>query len=287
MRTCPPPLAHPSPPHFRLPPGACDTHCHVFGPAARFPFAADRAYTPEDAPKERLAALHGMLGVSRTVFVQASCHGFDNAAMLDAIAADPERCRGVALLPMDCPDDEIARLHAAGIRGARFNFMSRISPLPALQQIDALIARIAPFGWHVVLHFDPHLVHELAPWLAALPVPFVIDHMGRLKADDTDGRHHRALLNVMAHEKAWVKLSGVERGSVAGPPFTDMIAIARSLVEVAPERTLWGTDWPHPVLDGAMPDDGQLVDLVAELVPDATLRHQVLVGNPARLYGFS
>lgn len=286
MRACPPPLANPSRPRLILPEGACDTHCHVFGPAGRFPYADDRAYTPDDAPKERLAALHDLLGISRTVFVQASCHGFDNSAMLDAIADDPGRYRGVALIPLDCPDDEIARLHAGGVRGARFNFMSRISPLPATREIDALIGRIARFDWHVVLHFDPHLIRQLAPWMRSLPIPFVIDHMGRLSAGDADGPDHRALVDLMECENAWMKISGADRGSVAGPPFTDMIPIARSLVDAAPDRTLWGTDWPHPVLAGPMPDDGELVDLVAEFVPDPVIRRKVLVDNPARLYGF-
>ncbi len=287
MRACPPPLANPSRPHLKLPEGACDTHCHVFGPAERFPFADDRAYTPDDAPRERLAALHDFLGISRTVFVQASCHGFDNSAMLDAIEADPERSRGIAQLRLDCPDDEIARLDAGGVRGARFNFMTRISPMPKTDEIDKLLERIRPFGWHAVLHFDPHLVPELAPWMRRLEIPFVIDHMGRLSAADTDGPHHRDLVELMASDNAWMKISGAERGSLAGPPFTDMTAIARSFVEAAPDRTLWGTDWPHPVLSGPMPDDGQLVDLLEEFVPDAATRHKVLVDNPARLYGFA
>mgnify|MGYP000938458982 CR=1 FL=1 len=287
MRPCPPPLANPRRPGLALPEGACDTHCHVFGPAVRFPFAEDRAYTPADAPKERLAALHEFLGISRTVFVQASCHGFDNSAMLDAIAADPARSRGVAQIRFDCPDEEIARLHAGGVRAARFNFMTRIMPMPKTAEIDRLMERLRPFGWHAVLHFDPHLIPELAPWMGALDYPFVIDHMGRLHADETDGPYHRALVELLAsNANAWIKISGAERGSRAGPPFDDMGAIARSLVEAAPDRVLWGTDWPHPVLSGPMPDDGQLVDLVAEFAPDPADRRRVLVDNPARLYGF-
>lgn len=287
MRACPPPLANPSRPRLILPDGSCDTHCHVFGPASRFPFAEDRAYTPEDAPKERLAALHDFLGISRTVYVQASCHGFDNSAMLDAIAADPGRSRGVAQIRMGCSDDEIARLHKGGVRGARFNFMTRIMPMPKTDEIDRLMERLHTFSWHAVLHFDPHLIPELATWMRTLDYPFVIDHMGRLHADETNGPYHRALVDLMAScDNAWIKISGAERGSIAGPPFTDMIPIARSLVEAAPDRTLWGTDWPHPVLSGPMPDDGQLVDLLAELVPDPATRHRVLVENPARLYGF-
>lgn len=287
MRACPPPLANPSRPSLVLPAGACDTHCHVFGPAERFPFSNDRAYTPDDAPKERLAALHEFLGVSRTVFVQASCHGFDNSAMLDAIADAPDRYRGIAQIELDCSVDEIARLHAGGIRGARFNFMTRISPMPDTAKIEGLLARIKPFGWHAVLHFDSHLIPALSPWMREIDMPFVIDHMGRLLASDTNGPNHRALVDLVSScEDAWVKISGAERGSAGGPPFTDMTVIARSLVAAAPDRTLWGTDWPHPVLSGPMPDDGQLVDLLAEFIPDEVTRNKVLVDNPARLYGF-
>lgn len=287
MRACPPPLANPSRPNLVLPQGACDAHCHVFGPADRFPFSEEPAYTPDDAPKERLAALHELLGVSRTVFVQASCHGFDNSAMLDAIAHAPERSRGVAQIELDSSDEYIARLHEAGIRGARFNFMTRISPMPDTAAIDRLLARIDRFGWHAVLHFDSNLIPALTPWMRGLEMPFVIDHMGRLLAGDTDGPYHQALVELMAScPNAWVKISGADRGSAAGPPFADMVPIARSLVEAAPDRTLWGTDWPHPVLSGPMPDDGQLVDLIADFVPDAATRQKVLVDNPARLYGF-
>lgn len=287
MRACPPPLANPSRPRLVLPEGACDTHCHVFGPASRFPFAEDRAYTPQDAPKERLAALHDLLGISRTVFVQASCHGFDNSAMLDAIAADPVRSRGVAQIPMDCPDAEIERLHRSGVRGARFNFMTRIMPMPKTADIDRLMARTRAFGWHAVLHFDAPLIPELEPWMRSLETPFVIDHMGRLMAGDTGGPHHRALVDLVGScDNCWIKISGAERGSTAGPPFADMVEIARSLADAAPDRTLWGTDWPHPVLSGPMPDDGQLVDLLADFVPDEAARRKVLVDNPARLYGF-
>jgi 2-pyrone-4,6-dicarboxylate lactonase len=287
MRACPPPMANPSRPSLALPQGACDTHCHVFGPAHRFPFSPDRAYTPDDAPKERLAALHGMLGISRTVFVQASCHGFDNSAMLDAIAHAPKTSRGVAQIELDSDEAYIARLHEGGIRGARFNFMTRISPMPDTAGIDRLLARIRPFGWHAVLHSDSNLIPVLAPWMRELDMPFVVDHMGRLLAEDAGGPFHEALVDLMRTcPNAWVKISGAERGSAAGPPFADMVEIARSLVEAAPDRTMWGTDWPHPVLSGPMPDDGQLVDLIAEFVPDPTTRHKVLVDNPARLYGF-
>ena len=286
QRPCPPPHPNPSTPRLVLPQGACDAHCHVFGPARLFPFSPTRAYTPEDAPKERLRALHKLLGISRVVFVQASCHGFDNRAMVDALADDPVNSRGVALLPTDVSREEIAALDRTGVRGARFNFMTRLTAMPDLGECLRLAERIAEFNWHMVIHFDPEILPELDGWIRSLPVPVVIDHMGRMGVDDIDGPHFAAMLRLLERESVWCKISGAERSSVAGAPFFDVAPLAKAIVSAAPDRTLWGTDWPHPVHHGAMPDDGQLVDLLAELVPDEAIRRGVLVDNPARLYGF-
>lgn len=286
QRPCPPPHPDPSRPSLILPQGSCDTHCHVFGPADTFPYSENRAYTPEDAPKARLQALHRLLGISRVVYVQASCHGFDNRAMLDAMADDPVNTRGVALLPLDVGRDEIAALDAAGVRGARLNFMTRITALPDLDACTALAERIAEFGWHLVIHFDPDLLPGLIDWIRSLPVTVVIDHMGRMSASDIDGPYFKLMLDLLQSETVWCKISGAERSSLAGPPYHDVLPIAHEIVRVAPDRTLWGTDWPHPVLKGVMPDDGKLVDLLEALVPDPAIRHAVLVDNPARLYGF-
>lgn len=286
MRPCPPPCAEPSTPVLKLPVNACDTHCHVFGPAAQFPFSATRKYTPADAPKETLFALHKRLGITRAVIVQASCHGTDNRAMLDALKARPDRLRGIGHLPLDTTTKEIAALDKAGMRGTRINFMTRLAPLPDLDKVDKLLARMAPFGWHVVLHFDPEEIAGLSNWLASLPVPFVIDHMARLLASHHAGPYHQTLCKIMENSNAWVKISGAERGSLTGAPWDDMVPIAQDLVSIAPKRTLWGTDWPHPVLAQPMPDDGKLVDLLAKMVPDEATRHAILVDNPARLYRF-
>lgn len=286
MRPCPPPLDTISTPKLALPRGACDAHCHVFGPAARFAFSDSRAYTPQDAPKERLFALHETLGLSRRVIVQASCHGTDNAALVDALRARPETSRGVAGLSMDANEDEIAALHEAGVRATRINFMSRITTPPTAAEIRPLVARIAPYGWHLVLHFDADQLGGLTDFILSLDIPVVVDHMARLSADDFGGPFCDSFLELMRHPTIWTKISGAERGSTAGPPFTDMLPIVHALAALAEDRLLWGTDWPHPVLTGPMPDDGALVDLLGQMLPDPLQRARVLVDNPARLYGF-
>ncbi len=256
------------------------------GPAALFPYSEQRAYDPPEAPIEKLLALHRHLGISRGVIVQASCHGFDNSAMIDALKTYPDRLRGVALLPPDCTIEQIEELHAVGVRGVRFNFMSRIQKAPSLEAINGILERIAPFGWHAVLHFDPEQIPQLKNWIADLPLPHVIDHMGRLNGSDYGGKYFDEFCTMLQGKSTWMKISGAERGSETGPPFADMIPIARKFVEIAPDRTLWGIDWPHPVLTRPMPDDGHLVDQLGEMVPDETTRKAILVDNPARLYGF-
>lgn len=286
MIPCPPPHPSPSKPRFQLPEGACDSHCHIFGPADRFPYSEIRAYDPPDAPKDALFALHRHLGISHAVIVQASCHGLDNSAMIDALESHPEVTRGIASLPLDCTSDQIAALDAVGVRGARFNFMSRIIKAPPLDVIDEVFERMRPFGWHAVLHFDPDQIPGLKDWISGLSIPHVIDHMGRLSGSDYEGPYFRDLCEIMKRDLAWVKISGAERGSETGDPFADMVPIARALVDIAPDRTLWGTDWPHPVLTRPMPDDGHLADLLFEMVPDEATRNAILIDNPARLYGF-
>jgi predicted TIM-barrel fold metal-dependent hydrolase len=270
------------------PPGACDAHCHIFGPAARFPFAPDRAYTPPDAGLELFAALQRRLGLSRAVFVQASCHGTDNAAMVDALERGEGRYAGVAMLPPDVDDDEIRRLHDAGVRGTRFNFVAHLGGAPDLGEFWSIVHRVAAFGWHVVLHFDARDLPEHIALLEAMPCPYVIDHMGRVPVEGgLDQEPFEALLGLLADERAWVKISGAERLTAGGtPPYDDVVPFARALLAVAPDRVLWGTDWPHPNVR-AMPDDGDLVDLLAAFAPDEALRNRVLVHNPERLYDFS
>lgn len=272
-------------PAYRMPPGACDAHCHVFGPAERFPYALDRAYTPPDAPFEDLVRLHRILGVERAVIVHASCHGSDMRVTLDGIARSGGAMRGIAVVDPGVTDAHLAALDAGGIRGVRFNFVRHLGRTPDLAFFDRVLAQVEPLGWHVVLHLDAEDVVELAPRIARIRIPFVIDHMGRVKANrGLDQAPFRQLMELMRNPLAWVKICGAERVSSAGAPFGDALPFARALVEAAPERVLWGTDWPHPNIAGDMPNDGDLVDLLADAVEDEALRRRVLVDNPTRLY---
>jgi predicted TIM-barrel fold metal-dependent hydrolase len=271
-------------PRFRLPPGACDAHCHVFGPAARFPYAPGRRYTPDDAPKEMLAALHAHLGIDRAVIVQASCHGSDNAAMLDAIAAAPKRTRGIAIVDDSFDEAALERLHEGGVRGARFNFVRHLGGAPDMEVFHRVLARIAPLGWHVVLHMDAPDIVPLTSMIRTLSVPFVIDHMGRVDASLGPSQPALdALLELARLDGCWIKLSGAER--ISAPPFSAAVSIARRLLAAIPDRVLWGTDFPHPNLKIAV-DEADLVDLVPAFAETEDAQRRLLVDNPARLYGF-
>ena len=290
MRTIPPPHPDPHPPTaFRPPPGACDAHCHVFGPADRFPFAPGRRYTPPDAGVEDLARLHARLGLDRAVIVQASCHGTDHAALLDALRRGAGRYAGVAMIDEATTEDELDELHAAGVRGTRMNFVAHLGGAPTADAVERIVARAAERDWHVVLHLDAADLARYAPLLALLPCPYVIDHMGRIDATaGLDQEPFRALLALLHRgDRCWVKLSGAERLTAAGPPpYDDVVPFAQALIAAAPDRVLWGTDWPHPNVRH-MPDDGDLVDLLAAFAPDEDVRHRILVDNPARLYDFA
>ena len=277
-------FAHRRKPTFALPPLATDAHCHVFGPAAVFPYAPDRRYTPEDAPKEALSALHAHLGIGRAVIVQASCHGSDNRAMIDAIAAAPSTTRGVAIIDEGFDDAALRILHAGGVRGARFNFVRHLGGAPDPDVFRRLTARMATMGWHVVLHLDAPDIVPLTPMMKALPLPFVIDHMGRVDAaQGVEQPAFRALLDLARDERCWVKVSGAER--IAKPPIAAALPFAKALVEASPDRTLWGTDFPHPNLAHPV-DEADLVDLLPQFLPTAAAQRKLLVDNPARLYEF-
>lgn len=272
-------------PAFALPPLSCDAHCHVFGPGAVFPYAPDRSYTPEDAPKEALAELHEVLGIERAVIVQASCHGTDNCAMLDAIAWRPESYRGVAIVDDSFGDRALQALDDGGVRGVRFNFVRHLGGAPDMGVFERVIDRIRDRGWHVVLHMDARDIEPLSEMIARLPLPFVIDHMGRVDtALGLEQPAFRALLELARRDDCWIKVSGSER--ISAPPFAAAVPFARALVEAIPERVLWGTDFPHPNLKIAV-SEADLVDLLPQIAPTAEARHRLLVENPARLYGFA
>lgn len=283
----PHPSPHP-PRRWTPPPRATDAHCHVFGPAARFPFSATRTYTPPDSGLDAFERLQHRLGLERAVFVQASCHGTDNSAMVDALRRGRGRYAGVAMIDESFTDRGLAVLHDAGVRGTRFNFVRHLGGAPELDVFWRLVGRVQPFDWHVVLHFDARDLPAYADLLDRMPCPYVIDHMARVStADGPDQAAFRALLDLLRDERCWVKISGAERLTADGPPpYDDVVPYARKLVEVAPDRVLWGTDWPHPNVRH-MPDDGDLVDLLVDLIPDERLRHRVLVTNPETLYEFA
>jgi 2-pyrone-4,6-dicarboxylate lactonase len=286
LKTCPPPDPNPVKPTLALPPGACDAHCHVFGPAAKFPYAADRSYTPPDAPVENLRKLHARLGVSRAVIVHASCHGTEMDVTLDAIAASNGAYRGVACVEDSVTDEELERLHHGGIRGIRFNFVKHLGGVPDLAVFYRLLARIKPMGWHIVLHFDADDILAQRELLGRIDVPFIIDHMGRVKAaEGLEQRPFQSLLDLFrTNPLAWIKVCGAERVSSGARPFRDAVPFARALIAVDPARILWGTDWPHPNITRDMPNDGELVDLFGEICPDTAVRARILVDNPTRMY---
>jgi predicted TIM-barrel fold metal-dependent hydrolase len=284
MITIAPPHHAPTKPAFAMPEGACDAHCHVFGPATRFPYAANRRYTPPDAPAEKLAALHRHLGISRAVLVQASAHGSDNSAMLDAIARNPEGLRGVAMVDPAVSDPELERLHAGGVRAVRFNFVRHLGGAPDYATVSRMACRIAPLGWHLVLHLDAEDLVEHESLLRTLKLPFVIDHMGRIPAGEGMAQPpFQRLMELLDNDLAWVKVSGADRVSTSLGDFADAIPFAQRLIEAAPDRVLWGTDWPHPNVR-EMPDDGRLVDLIPRFARNEAWRKKLLVDNPTRLY---
>jgi len=284
----PPPSYHPSPtrPRLKLPPRACDAHVHVFGPQTRFPFAAGRSFTPAEAPKEKLFALHSLLGIERCVVVQSNAHGFDNSVTEDVLAARRGAYVGIALVPLTINEAELRRLDAAGFRGARFHFMRHLGVATPIEDIVEFGKRLADVDWHLQLHFESSLVYSLAPALLRSPVPVVIDHMARIDASKgLDQPDFRELRELLRDERIWIKVSGAERASRNGPPYEDAVPFARALVEDAGDRVLWGTDWPHPNL-AHVPDDGLLVDLLAAIAPSEAQRQALLVANPERLYRF-
>jgi 2-pyrone-4,6-dicarboxylate lactonase len=288
----------PSTPRFRLPPGSVDAHCHVFGPGAEFPFAPERKYTPCDASKAQLFALRDHLGFARNVVVQATCHGADNRAMADACVASNGKARGVATVKRSVTDVELQALHAAGVRGVRFNFVKRLVDFTPKDELMEIAGRVKALGWHVVIYFEAVDLPELWDFFTAvhdkLATTVVVDHMGRPDVSlPVDGPQFQLFMRFMReHNNVWSKVSCPERLSVGGPKalngeqaaYRDVVPFARQVVESFPDRVLWGTDWPHPNLKDHMPDDGLLVDFIPHIATTAELQHKLLVANPMRLY---
>ena len=284
----------PSTPRFTLPPGSVDAHCHVFGPGADYPYAPERKYTPCDASREQLFALRDHLGFARNVIVQATCHGSDNRALVDACLGSGGRARGVASVKRSVSDEQLLALHEAGVRGVRFNFVKRLVDFTPRDELLEIAQRIAPLGWHVVVYFEAVDLPELWPFFSGLPTPVVVDHMGRPDVGQpVDGPEFERFVQFMhQHPQVWTKLSCPERLSLSGPPalhgeqaaYRDVRPFARRLMQAFPDRVLWGTDWPHPNLKDHMPDDGLLVDVIPHIAVTAAQQQLLLVDNPMRLY---
>lgn len=275
----------PTAPRYVPPKGAIDAHCHVFGPADRFPFSAKAKYLPQDAGADALFMLRDHLGFSRNVIVQASCHGTDNSAMLDAIARSKGQARGVAVVDPAIDDAGLAALHNGGIRGVRFNFLKRLVDDAPKDRFIELAGRL-PAGWHIVVYFEADILAELRPFLDAIPVPVVVDHMGRPDVrqgpDGADMLAFRALLE--SRDDIHFKATCPDRLDLAGAPWDDFAYAVAPLVADYPDRCLWGTDWPHPNMQDAIPDDGSLVDMIPRIAPDETAQRKLLIDNPMRLY---
>lgn len=285
---------NPSKPKFVMPEGAVDAHCHVFGPGAKFPYAPERKYTPCDASKEQLFALRDHLGFSRNVIVQATCHGKDNRALVDALLSSDGKARGVVTLSSEVTDEELQQLHEAGVRGVRFNFVKRLVDFTPKEELLKVANKIAPLGWHVVVYFEAQDLPELWDFFTELPTTVVVDHMGRPDVSKpVDGEEFNLFVRLMQeHPNIWSKLSCPERLSKTGPAaldgeqnaYQDVVPFARRLMQEFPDRVLFGTDWPHPNLKDHMPDDGLLVDYVVQIAPTKDEQQALLVDNPMRLY---
>jgi 2-pyrone-4,6-dicarboxylate lactonase len=276
----------PKKPEFILPKGAVDAHCHVFGPAAEFPFAPERKYTPCDAGKNKLFELRDYLGFERNVIVQATCHGKDNTAVVDALRASGNRARGIASVGPNVTDEELAVMNLAGVRGVRFNFVKRLVDATPKEVFLGIAERIAKLGWHIVVYFEAADLEELVPFLESLPTIIVVDHMGR--PDVSRGIEHpdfQRFISLMdRNENIWTKVTCPERLSIHGPPYDDVVPFAAHIVKLFSDRVLWGTDWPHPNMISHMPDDGILVDYIPKIAPTPALQQKLLVDNPMRLY---
>ena len=273
-------------PAFLLPRGACDTHVHIWGPFDRFPLNKGAPYTPPERTRDDLVALHERLGIDRAVIVQTTVYKADNRATLDGIARSNGRWRGVALIDESFDDAAFRALHEGGVRGVRFGFVKHLGGVPDLALVRRTAARIAPMGWHLVLHLDAGNIPDFLDFFGEFSLPVVVDHMGRVPVrDGLDQTPFRLLLELLKRPNWWVKVSGAERISETGPPFADAVPFAQRLIAAAPDRVLWGTDWPHPNVRWE-PDEADLVDLLPSFA-DAAALQQVLVDNPARLYGFS
>ena len=277
--------AAPSKPAFRLPKGAVDAHCHVFGPGDVFPYAPERKYTPCDASWQQLFDLRNHLGFERNVIVQATCHGADNRALVDALKRSNGKARGVATVNRNVTDQELHDLNGAGVRGVRFNFVKRLVDALPFDSLSEIAERIAKLGWHIVIYFEADDLTEYFNFFTSLPTTVVVDHMGRPDVTkDAFGSDFDLFVKLLEYDNFWCKTTCPERLTKSGPPYDDVVPFAKRIVEAFPGRVIWGTDWPHPNLKSHMPDDGRLVDFIPKIATTQSLQQKLLVSNPMRLY---
>ena len=277
---------NPSKPKFKPPAGSVDAHCHVFGPEAVFPYAAERKYTPCDAPKETLFARRDFLGFDKNVIVQASCHSTDNRALVDALDAANGRAAGVAFVDKNVTDADLKWMDKAGVRGVRFNFLKRLVDITPRDELESITRRVADLGWHIVIYFEMPDLPDFEDFFRSIPTTVVVDHMGTPDiakgVEHADNQRFHRLME--EKENFYVKVTCPERMSLIGPPYDDVVPFGRALVEKFPTRVIWGTDWPHPNMKKEAPDDGVLVDFIPRIAPTAELQEQLLVDNPMGLY---
>jgi predicted TIM-barrel fold metal-dependent hydrolase len=287
-----PPDPNTKPPAVALPDGACDTHFHIFGPPDRFPFSDQRRYTPPGAPYEHYRNVQALTGLTRGIAVQPTAHGMDNAAIMDAVARSGGAIRGVVRFNDKTTDEELQKLHDLGARGARFSLMS--DRPGSAEMIEHAVPRMARLGWSLVLHVESGHFLDNEDFIRRIPIPTVIDHMARCRpANGLDQPAFRFLLELLKDDRFWVKICSVDKLSATtrarvenGPPFADLIPLGQAVIAAAPDRVIWGTDWPHGnnFTPGRIPNEGDLLDLLMEMAGDQATRDRILVDNPDRLY---
>ncbi|NQY24016.1 MAG: amidohydrolase family protein [Campylobacteraceae bacterium] len=285
-KTCLAPIRNTKIPKYKTMKNACDAHCHVFGPREIFPYSQKASYWPPDTSEEQLRKMHDTIGIQRAVLVQASCHGTDNSAMLDAISKNPARYKGVCIADGSFTKEDFKYLDDNGVKGVRFNFVQHLGGAPDLIMMEEVIKKVIPLGWHLVIHVNAEDIITYADFFEKFDLPIIVDHMGRVPTNKgVEQKAYQILCEFMKKPNWWVKISGAERIAVS-PPFYDAIVYAQGLVAIASDRILWGTDCPHPNIKEHMPNDADLLDLFPLMVPDLKLQKQILVDNPARLYGW-
>jgi 2-pyrone-4,6-dicarboxylate lactonase len=284
-----PPDPNPRVPSFTPPPGTCDSHFHVYGPLHLFPYVETRGYTPPVAPIEHFFGMAKLVGITRGVMVQPQVHRFDDTSTLDAIAKGEGRLRGVINANPDLTLTDHRRLHAGGVRGVRFNFVQRTGGSFDRSRFDKVLPQIEPLGWSVDFHIESEFLLHNAEFIRSVPVPVVIDHFANVRSrTGADGTACRILLDLVAEKHVFIKISGADRLMSRGARYDEIVALAHELIARAPDRMIWGTDWPHSNIyqHGTIPNDGDLMSMMFDFAPDEAVRRRILVDNPAGLFDF-